>query len=332
MHELVFGTIPSRRLGASLGINHVHAKTCSFACVYCQVGATTALTDERCSFHTPEEIFKAVEEKLDQARQSGQRVDYLTFVPEGEPTLDINLGKMIDVLHPLGLPVAVISNASLIWRADVRSDLAKAEWVSLKFDAVEEEAWRQVNRPHGRLTLKAILEGALAFAAEYKGTLVSETMLVAGVNDGESNLRATADFLSRLQPACAYILVPTRPPVERWVEPPDEQILNRAYQIYAERLPNVQILTGIEPGEFAVLGETTEALLGILSVHPMREAAVQNYLTRTGKPMDFLEELIACGAIACVDYLGKRYYIAARKKQFGSAVSGTIQDDEQYTH
>lgn len=332
MHELIFGPIPSRRLGASLGINHVHAKTCSYACVYCQVGATTALIDERRSFFTPEEIYQAVVAKLKQVYQSGQKVEYLSFVPDGEPTLDINLGKMIEMLRPLGIPVAVISNASLIWRADVRADLAKADWVSLKFDALEEEAWRRVNRPHGRLSLPAIMEGALAFAAEYSGTLVSETMLVAGVNDSETNLRATADFLERLQPTCAYILVPTRPPVENWVQPPDEQILNRAYQIYAERLPQVRLLTGIEPGDFAVLGETAEALLGILAVHPMREAAMQNYLVRAGKAADFLAELTASGAIACVDYLGERYYITAPKMRSGNSISHAIQDDEQHTH
>jgi wyosine [tRNA(Phe)-imidazoG37] synthetase (radical SAM superfamily) len=118
---------------------------------------------ERRAFHEPDEIVQDVRDKVEKARAAGEAVDYLTFVPDGEPTLDINLGREIELSKRLGIPIAVITNNSLLSRQDVREDLMTADWVSLKVDAVEERIWRQVNRPHGRLELASILEGALAF-------------------------------------------------------------------------------------------------------------------------------------------------------------------------
>lgn len=162
-----FGPVPSRRLGRSVGINHIPAKTCSYACMYCQVGRTTAMQIERRPFFSPEAIVEDVRNRVKQARQENAAIDYLTFVPDGEPTLDLNLGLEIRLLRPLGIPIGVISNSSLIWRDDVRSELANADWVSLKVDAVWEPAWRRINRPHRALSLPAILDGALAFAKTF---------------------------------------------------------------------------------------------------------------------------------------------------------------------
>lgn len=108
----------------------------------------------------------------------------------------------------MGIPIAVISNASLVGRADVRAELAQADWVSLKTDAVSEEIWRRTNRPHGKLQLASIQEGMLAFARDYEGQLMTETMLVRDTNDSEEALRAVADFLARLEPDGAYLAIP----------------------------------------------------------------------------------------------------------------------------
>ena len=141
-----FGPVPSRRLGMSMGINNIPAKACTYACIYCQVGRTMLLTRNRCEFYEPEKIYQAVQKKVAKALESGIKTDYLTFVPDGEPTLDVNLGKTIDLLKPLGIPIAVITNSSLMWRTDVRRELAKADWVSLKMDAFEDGIWRRIIR------------------------------------------------------------------------------------------------------------------------------------------------------------------------------------------
>jgi wyosine [tRNA(Phe)-imidazoG37] synthetase (radical SAM superfamily) len=306
---IVFGPVPSRRLGRSLGINNIPPKACTYSCVYCQVGRTLDMQVARRAFYEPDEVVRAVAEKVARTGEAGESIDYLSFVPDGEPTLDINLGREIDLLKPLGLPVAVISNASLIWRGDVRQDLAGADWVSLKVDAVEEGIWRRIDRPHGRLELAAILEGALAFARTYGGELVTETMLVAGVNDGEAHLRAVADFLARLQPHRAYLSVPTRPPAEPWARPPDEQAVNRAYHILRKEVEQVEYLIGYEGNAFAFTGDVEEDLLSITAVHPMREDAVSAFLARAGANWALVRQLLAKERLVEAEFDGHRFYL-----------------------
>jgi wyosine [tRNA(Phe)-imidazoG37] synthetase (radical SAM superfamily) len=306
---IAFGPVPSRRLGRSLGINNIPPKICTYACTYCQLGRTIKLQVDRRPFYEPEEIVRAVGEKVTRTREAGESIDYLTFVPDGEPTLDIHLGREIELLRPLGLPLAVISNASLIWQQDVRKDLMSADWVSLKIDAVQEEMWHRVNRPHGRLELATILEGALMFATDYGGELVTETMLVAGVNDGEEHLRAIAGFLARLQPARAYLSVPTRPPAEPWAQVPDEQVVNRAYQLLRKEVEQVEYLIGYEGNAFASTGDVEEDLLSITAVHPMREDAVRTFLARARANWTTVQRLVAEDRLVEVEYDDHRFYV-----------------------
>ena len=152
-----FGPVPSRRLGRSLGINNIPPKICTYSCVYCQVGKTARMQVGRDPFYEPEEIYMDVKTRVEKARKKGESVDYLTFVPDGEPTLDVNLGQEIDLLKSLGLKIAVITNGSLIWRKDVKADLAKADWVSFKIDSIREKTWHRINRPLRTLKQKTIL-------------------------------------------------------------------------------------------------------------------------------------------------------------------------------
>jgi wyosine [tRNA(Phe)-imidazoG37] synthetase (radical SAM superfamily) len=192
---IAFGPVPSRRLGRNLGINNIPPKSCSYACVYCQVGRTVELTAERRAFYPPEEVVHQVETRVRDVRARGEAIDYLAFVPDGEPTLDVHLGQEIAVLRPLGVPVAVLSNACLVGRDDVQSDLLRADWLSLKVDAVREDAWRRLNRPHGRLRLDDQLQGGLRLSRRFAGTLATETLLVAGLNDDEGHIDELGRYL-----------------------------------------------------------------------------------------------------------------------------------------
>jgi wyosine [tRNA(Phe)-imidazoG37] synthetase (radical SAM superfamily) len=125
---IAFGPVPSRRLGRSLGINNIPPKVCTYSCVYCQVGKTTRMQVDRMPFYDPEAVCRDVRRQIADARRKGEAIDYLTFVPDGEPTLDVNLGNEIELLKSLGLKIAVITNGALAWRKDVRADLAKADW------------------------------------------------------------------------------------------------------------------------------------------------------------------------------------------------------------
>ena len=306
---IAFGPVPSRRLGRSMGINNIPPKICTFACVYCQLGRTLKMQVERQAFYEPEEVFEEVQSKLEKATESGEPVDYLTFVPDGEPTLDANLGREIALVKRLGIPVAVITNSSLIHRQDVREDLMEADWVSLKVDAASEEVWREIDRPHGSLHLDEVLDGMLAFAAAYEGELVTETMLVCDVNDGADDVREIARFLDRLEPARAYLSIPTRPPAEPWVRPPSEASINRAYQIVGESVEHVEYLIGYEGNAFAFTGNVEEDLLSITSVHPMREDAVREFLARAGAGWPAVRWLVARDQLVEMDYEGHRFYM-----------------------
>lgn len=306
---IAFGPVPSRRLGRSLGINHIPPKICTYACVYCQLGRTLNMQVERQTFYAPHDVQRAVVEQVEKARASGEAIDYLTFVPDGEPTLDANLEEEIALLRPLGIKIAVISNASLISRADVRAALAGADWVSLKADAASEEMWRRVNRPHRSLRLPEIHEGMLEFAASYRGKLVTETMLVGNLNDGEAEMRKVADFLARLKPASAYLAIPHRPPAEPWARPPDEAAINRAYQVLHARIPHVEYLIGYEGNAFAFTGNVQEDLLNITAVHPMRDDAVAEFLDKAQTDWATVRQLVAEDRLVETDYDGHRFYL-----------------------
>jgi len=263
------------------------------------------------SFYKPEDINKEVKRKVKEANSRHERVDYLTFVPDGEPTLDTNLGKTISILEQIGIPIAVLTNASLIWRDDVREDLLEANLVSLKVDAVSEGLWRRINRPHKDLNLTAVLEGITEFAKEFKGIIISETMLVDGTNYGDE-FDKIADFLKRLKRLNkAYAAIPTRPPAEKWVKPAKEETINMAFQVFAEKLgvDRVEYLIGYEGNAFAFTGKVEEDLMSITAVHPMRKEAVEEFLKKADADWCVVEKLLGEDKLIELEYEGNRYYM-----------------------
>ncbi len=306
---LVYGPVPSRRLGRSLGVNHIPPKVCSYACIYCQLGGDRAAAPRRSRFHTPEAILEAAQTRVASLRERGEAVDYIALVPDGEPTLDANLGSIIAGLRSLGIKIAVISNGSLISQGAVRAELAQADWVSLKVDAFTEDTWQRVNRPHPSLGLTAIQESMLAFRRKFDGFLATETMLVAGTNDSPSETEAIAEFLTPLGPDRAYIAVPTRPPALPWVAPAPEERLNAAYQAFQDQGLNVELLIGYEGDAFAAGGDPEADLLSITAVHPMREDAVRRLLERDHADWEVVSGLMEAGRLVELGHGGHRFYM-----------------------
>ncbi|WP_028584048.1 radical SAM protein [Desulfogranum mediterraneum] len=302
----VFGPVPSRRLGQSVGINNIPPKVCSYSCVYCQLGVSWDMSAERQAFYDPNELLAEVVEKLDRAGANREGVDYLTLVADGEPTLDRNLGTLIGLLKPLGCKVALITNASLVADPQVRAQIAQADWVSLKVDSLDERIWRKIDRPHKTLSLGPILSGIRAFAAEYQGMLVTETMLVAGLNE---EVREVAAFIAGLEPAVSFLSIPTRPPAVKWVRPPAEQAINRAFHCFQEHGLKTELLIGYEGNEFAYTGKVEADLLSITSVHPMREDAVREYLHKAQGSFSMVEQLVAEEKMIVSEYRGERFYL-----------------------
>lgn len=304
-----FGPVPSRRLGRSLGINSIPPKACTYSCVYCQVGRTSHLQVDRRLFYRPEEIVEEVAAKVEQTREAGDVIDYLSFVPDGEPTLDINLGRTIELLRPLGIRIAVITNGSLLWREDVREELGSADLVSIKLDAVSESIWRGIDRPHGSLSLGTVMDGILGFARSFRGELMTETMLVQGCNDRDRDMEQVADFVALLAPKTAYLAIPIRPPAESGVRPPDEETVNRAFQIFSHRISHVEYLIGYEGDSFSGSGNPEQDLLGITAVHPMRAEAVEKFLGERGQDRTLLQRLLAEGILVETEYRGMRFFL-----------------------
>lgn len=303
---LVFGPVPSRRLGQSLGINNIPPKACSYSCVYCQIGRTNHMRVKRCEFYKPEEIYAQTKQKLSDI--GGEPVDYLSFVPDGEPTLDIHLGRHIDLLKPLGVKIAVITNASLLWMDDVKEDLLKADWVSIKIDATNHDIWKKVDRPHGSLELNKVLKDAVDFAKRFEGKLVTETMLVRGINDDEAHLKEIADRIKCMNPDKAYILVPTRPPAETGVAKPTAETLRNAYDIFRQKGLQSECISGDEEDSFYFTDDFVNDLLSISAVHPVREDVIMNMLEKRGLDRSVIKEMIDNKLICSYEYNGKRFY------------------------
>jgi len=299
---IAFGPVPSRRLGFSLGVNNIPPKICSYSCVYCQIGRTKRMQTKRETFFDPEKIIENVKKKM----ESKVKIDYITFVPDGEPTLDANIGYEIEKLKDFG-KVAVITNSSLLWRDDVRSDLLKADLVSVKIDSVDETIWRKINRPHGSLSLRKILEGIKDFSKEFDGKLITETMLVRGLNDDPELAEKMAEFIAELN-AKAYLSIPIRPPAEKWVLPANKETVEIWREIFSEKV-EVECLVIPEEDSFAYTGDLEEDLLSILSVHPMRENSLKKFLEKANSNWDFIEKLIEEGKIQEKEYGNVRFYI-----------------------
>jgi len=304
--SVVFGPVKSRRLGVSLGVNNVPYKTCTYSCIYCQLGRTSNLTVKRRPYSDPRRLVDEVSRALE---ESG-KVDFVTFVPDGEPTLDSNLGASIRLLKlELWVDIAVLTNASLLWRDDVRLDLSNADLVSVKIDAAREATWRRINRPHPSLRFDDVISGIKRFAREYTGAIITETMLVSGVNDGLDEIKEIADIIASISPMKAYIMIPTRPPAEKWVRGADEQALTVLHEELRSRGITAALLTSDEPPPPVKPNNPIEYILQTSLVHPLRLDYVEHLARGAGlEPRKVIDEVIKRGA-KIVEYRGLKFVV-----------------------
>jgi wyosine [tRNA(Phe)-imidazoG37] synthetase (radical SAM superfamily) len=256
------------------------------------------LEAEPALFYRPEALLRETKVRIEKVGADKHAIDYISFVPDGEPTLDRNLGTLIHQLkRELPYPVAVITNGSLLWRDEVAAAVSLADWVSVKVDSVVEPVWRRLNRPDRRLDLQTVLQGIRTFAGAYPGELVSETMLVDRRNTGPEELTALAGFLAEISPAVAYISVPSRPPVKSNVHLPDSAQLDRALQAFADAGLKVRSLTASEGERFTVTADTVQDILSIAAVHPLREDALLRILERSNEDWRLVEQLLSEGRL-----------------------------------
>ncbi len=309
---VVFGPVPSRRLGRSLGVNNIPSKHCTYSCIYCQLGITKKITIDRRGFYKPEDIALEVAKRIETIRDG---VEYVTFVSDGEPTLDVNLSKTVKLIREItDKPLAILSNASLIWMPEVSKDLQLFDLVSLKLDSTIKEVWRRINRPHPDLNLLKILEGVEKFQKEFEKSLIFEVMLVKGVNDTLENARSVSSYLSSLKFEKVYIAVPTRPPTLPWVKPPDTARFNIFYGVLRDTLgpEMVDTLVKSEGPDFYISQNVEDEILSIVRVHPLREDYASLLIRRRGgNPEIIIRKMVEEGKVRIKTYQGYRFVHAA---------------------
>ena len=319
--KMVYGPVPSRRLGRSLGVNSIPLKTCNYSCVYCQLGRTTHVTNQRRDFFPPEEILNEIKRAIEvKGGRGGGEIDFVTFIGEGEPTLCKSIGWLIRETREIAdTPIAVDTNGSLLYRKDVRDDLSQTDVVMPSLDAGTAETFRRINRPHREIGFKNVVEGMERFRQEYAGEIWLEVMLVKGINDSEKELEAIRSRLEKIEPDRIYINVPIRPPAESWAVPPDDEAIALAHAILGDG--NVIDIAAEETGEFFIEGFTNprDAILAIIRRHPMREEQVIETLKKfevgEGNVRDSLTRLEESGKIKKAKYREKVFWLTVEEKR-----------------
>ena len=308
--KYVFGPVPSRRLGRSLGVDPVPLKTCNFNCVYCQLGRTSLLQRKRRAFFNVTNMVAEIASALD--RQGADSIDWITFVGSGETTLFSRLGSLIRYVKSLSkLPVAVITNGSLLDLPEVRNELCAADAVLPSLDAGSEGLFKRINRPHRDLSFDRHVAGLIEFRREFKGRLWVEVMLLGGVNDSPSDLRDISKILERVGPEEIHISMPTRPPAEPWVELPSPESRERAASILGGV---AKVLQPVEMNvESCIDEELADAVVSIVRRHPMQESELVSNLARwvPARVMETLATLAARGKIVDIERYGNRFWCAA---------------------
>lgn len=305
--SFVYGPVPSRRLGQSLGIDPIPFKTCNWNCVYCQLGRSTPMTNERRDYFPPAKIVRQVKVSIE-SHHPGE-IDWITFAGSGEPTLHASLGLMIEQIKDLTtLPVAVITNGSLLYLPEVRKELSMADAVLPSLDAGNEILYRKINRPWPEITFERLVTGLTAFRGEYRGKLWIEVMLIKDLNDTEAALKDLAKVIKGIGPDEVHLNLPIRPPGESWVKSTDSDGLNRAKTI----LGDVAKIVLPADGEFdlSTYDNLVDAVIGVITRHPMLEEELIATLHRwaPGEVEHALADLAASGKAKAVMRYGKRFW------------------------
>lgn len=293
-----YGPVPSRRLGLSLGVDIVPPKVCTLDCIYCQLGRTTRKSTSREDFVDLEAVLAELKEKID----AGLKADYVTIGGSGEPTLNARLGDLIDRIRPLtDIPVAILTNGTLFYRADVRAECAKADVVIPSLDAGDASIFEAVNRPTRDISIEKLVSGLHQFRQEFKGEIWLEVFLVAGVNTDRGQIEKIKVLIEEIRPDKVHLNTAVRPPAE-----PDVQALSRDAMLAIARQVggNCEVI-GEAPADSCGRHEQ-HAEADVISVLKRRPCSIEDICT--GLRMDRNE------VAKCLAHLGKLGVVASEQR------------------
>lgn len=301
----IFGPVPSRRLGFSLGIDTVPYKTCSLDCIYCQLGKTTNKTIERKEYISCEDILPEIEEIL---LKQKERIDYITFSGSGEPTLNSGIKTMINSIKKLtSIPIAIITNGTLLFQPETREELMEADLVIPSLDAVSEEVFRKVNRPHHSLRIDKIIDGLSDFSQEFKGKIWLEIMIVKGINDSPQEIKRMAEAIEKIKLDKIQLNTVVRPPAEEFAQPVNLENLKKIKRILGEKC---EVIAGFKrPNQEFYNKDIEKGILTMVKRRPVTLLDISRSLgIHQNEAIKYLNILEKEGQILTKVYRGKRYY------------------------
>jgi wyosine [tRNA(Phe)-imidazoG37] synthetase (radical SAM superfamily) len=296
----VFGPVPSRRLGRSLGIDLIPHKTCTYDCLYCQVGLTTEKTATRQSWISVEDIMAELKGKL------LAKPDCITLSGSGEPTLYSDCGKLIaEIKKTTGVPIAVITNGSLLYMPEVRSEMLAADIVMPSLDAGDAEIFEKINRPAPEVTFDKMLQGLIDFRNEYKGKYWLEVFLIAGLNDSDSQIAKIVECVKKINPDKVQLNTVSRPPAEK-VAALTPQRLEQIAKMFGD---NAEVIADFKASEGGSSTGKAEDIIELLRRHPCSAEDIAAGLKMSKLEVaKVVKQLVNAKKIGSVKQNNKTYY------------------------
>ncbi|MGB9894249.1 MAG: radical SAM protein [Candidatus Saccharicenans sp.] len=300
----LYGPVPSRRLGYSLGVDLLPFKTCSLSCIYCQLGRTKKTTVRRHQFFSEKQILEEIRDFL----KTGVRVDFITFSGSGEPTLSRSIGWLIRKIKKITrIPVAVLTNSTLLSRAAVRKDLVAADIVVPSLDAATQKIFEKINRPHPSLKSEKIIEGLIKFRQQFKGQLWLEILLVKGINDSPAHLQKLKKVVEKIKPDKIHLNTVVRPPAESRAQPLSQDELQKIKEFFGDR---AEVVAGFRKKEQdRAPADIAQAILSIVRRRPVSLEDLEHSLGLTREELSLsLQQLLDSGQVKRVVYQDRYYY------------------------
>jgi wyosine [tRNA(Phe)-imidazoG37] synthetase (radical SAM superfamily) len=304
-YRYLYGPVPSRRLGRSLGVDLVPRKVCTYDCIYCQIGKTTRRTLLRKEYIPVKEVLEEVRAFLS---NESAPIDHISLSGSGEPTLHSRMGAVIEEIKRITrIPLAVLTNGSLLFDEEVQKSLLRADVVLPSLDAVSSEIFMKINRPHPKLSVEKVIKGMVDFRKIYTGKIWLEILFCKGVNTSEAELRRMKEAVDRIQPDLIHLNTVVRPPSERWVEPLSPKELERIKDFFGEKASNIsEFDRHFEP---IPERDLTERIQGILKRRPLSLADLSGRMAIPPHQLQsFIDSLIKEGRLQIRTFGDSVYY------------------------
>ena len=309
-YRYLFGPVPSRRLGRSLGVDLVPFKTCSFDCIFCQLGKTTEKTLKRKEYVPIDSVIAELDEWL----RTEDTADYITLSGSGEPTLNSHFGQVIEFARNITtIPVALLTNGSLLSDPDVRAQAAQANVVKVSLSAWNRFSFEHINRPHRDLDVKQIVKGAWAFRELFSGKLWIEVFIVWGVNFVAKDVVKIAKLVKALQPDRIQLNTAVRPPVEDFVQAAPESHLRKLAGLFD---PPAEVIAEFSTTQSPDVQANEQTILSLLARRPCKSDQIAEVFGMHGNEVSkYIGKLVRTGQIRAQQEAGDVYYLTEKKTE-----------------